>query len=507
MRKTVIVLPDGREISSGAGADTAVAGCQVTRCVNSGTELTLGSACAAMAEVKLFTPAGGLEIAPGDELTVYQEADGARQKLGVFIAEKPERPSANTLRITAYDRITRLDQDLTDWVNALTGWPYPLSDLAAMVCARCGVSLASAQIPNGSFLVQPFTAQAVTGRQLIQWIGQAAGRFCRANADGALEFAWYTPAPQSVGPGEGQVYCFQGGLTAADYAVAPIDKVQLQASGQDVGVIYPADSAGTNAYRITANPLLMGASKEALQPVAQALYTQLQGVSYTPCDLRLPGNSAIQAGHILTVTDPNGRTFQAYIMTHQSAGQQDKLSCTGSRRRDSTAAVNEAGFENLSGRVLNLRMDVDGIRAENREAGGRLSKLELTVDGMSTAVQQQTKDAQALRTDLTALQQTAQAVQVSVQSIHDTGVSKVRTATDYTFDERGLRIAKSGAQVENLLDNTGMYVTRSGQTVLQAGSDGVVAADVQVHNYLCIGQNARLEDYPAGRTACFYTGG
>lgn len=506
MRKTILVLPSGVEVSSGAGQETAIASCQVTQCVNSGTELTLGSACAAMAEIKLFTPAGGLQIAAGDELTLYQQVDGTRQKLGIFIAEQPARPSANTLSVTAYDRIIRLDQDLTGWVNSLTGWPYTLHDLAVMVCEACGVTLADTQIPNGSFLVQPFTAQGVTGRKLIQWIGQAAGRFCRATAEGLLEFGWYTPAPQSVGLGAGQIYYDQGGLTAADYAVAPIDKVQLRSSQEDVGVIYPADAAGTNAYQITANPLLMGAAKETLEPVAQALYTQLQGVSYVPCTVKLPGNSPIRAGHILPVTDKNGRTFQSYIMLRTCAGQQDRLESTGSHRRDSTAAVNELGFENLSGRVLNLRVDVDGIKAENKEADGRIATLEMTVDGIHTTVQQQTKDTQSLRTDLTTLQQTAQAVQISVQSIQDTGVSKVKTATDYTFDEFGLRIAKSGAQVENLLDNTGMYVTRSGQTVLQAGSDGVVAADVQVKNYLRLGDSARLEDYGAGRTACFWIG-
>jgi hypothetical protein len=108
---------------------------------------------------------------------------------------------------------------------------------------------------------------------------------------------------------------------------------------------------------------------------------------------------------------------------------------------------------------------------------------------------------------LTALEQTAASVQISVQNIREQGVSKVKTEANYTFDDRGLKISRSGEQMENLLDNTGMYVTRGNEAILQANADGVVAVDVRVKNYLCVGENARLEDYENGRTACFWTGG
>ena len=61
--------------------------------------------------------------------------------------------------------------------------------------------------------------------------------------------------------------------------------------------------------------------------------------------------------------------------------------------------------------------------------------------------------------------------------------------------------------MENLLDNTGMYVNRGQDVILQANGQGVVARDVKAVNYLIVGEHARLEDYgQAGedRTACFY---
>lgn len=94
-----------------------------------------------------------------------------------------------------------------------------------------------------------------------------------------------------------------------------------------------------------------------------------------------------------------------------------------------------------------------------------------------------------------------------MESIQTDGATKLKTGMGYTFDDNGLQIAREGQQMKNLLDNTGMYVTRSGQTILQANDKGVVATDVTVGNYLIVGTHARLEDYETGRTACFYLEG
>ena len=79
--------------------------------------------------------------------------------------------------------------------------------------------------------------------------------------------------------------------------------------------------------------------------------------------------------------------------------------------------------------------------------------------------------------------------------------------TGYTFDKYGLNIHKSGEEMHNTLDNTGMYVRRSGTDVLVANNNGVDAINLTASQYLIVGENARFEDYPGRRTACFYIGG
>lgn len=114
---------------------------------------------------------------------------------------------------------------------------------------------------------------------------------------------------------------------------------------------------------------------------------------------------------------------------------------------------------------------------------------------------------------VTAIEENADTISMRVTRLEtmDNEVERVRTTTGYTFDADGLNIYKSGTEMRNLLDNTGMYVTRSGEDILVANNEGVNAINLTARQYLTIGNNSRLEDYSDGinskRTACFYIGG
>lgn len=158
-----------------------------------------------------------------------------------------------------------------------------------------------------------------------------------------------------------------------------------------------------------------------------------------------------------------------------------------------------------SGETFFLDLDNSILRMKSLDdLDGKYSSVSVDVEGINATVSQQNSDINGLQEHMSTLQQTADSVSIQVQNIVDNGADKVTTKTGYTFNDDGLKITKSGQEIENLLDNTGMYVTRSGETILQANNAGVVATDVTVRNYLIIGTHARFEDYGDGRTACFY---
>lgn len=563
MLKTIIVLPDGTELSSGVTGTNAVQSVTITEMVNDSLELTLGSTCANMLEAKLITPEGGLPIAKGDELTVYREdLDGVRHKVGLFTTEKPTRPSANTMTVTAYDRVSWLDKDLTLWLDALDAWPYALHAFTQMVCQACGLTLANEEIPNGDYYVRAFSADGITGRQLIRWVGQIAGRFCRATADGEIEFAWYTPitthdvgitdkrptkrsedaivtddgngnitinanSVNVVDDGQGNVtissdqvevyddgngnvfltitnrldtlFYYMNSLTFEDYVVAPIEKVQLRQNEEDVGTVYPDTAEALNTYIITGNYLLTASSGDELVPVAQTIYEGLQGVTYTPCKVSVPANMHIRAGHIVHIIDKNGKKITAYVMTKTTSGQKDTLECTGSATRVSSTAVNNQTFKAIAGKVLNLRTDVDGLKVENKGTAGNVASLSLEIEGIEAQVKKQQQETEGIRQDYTNVSQTAENVAILVQSILDNGTDKIKTGMGYTFDDEGMHIKRSGEELSTLIDHTGMQVSRSKENVLQATAEGVKAIDITVKNYLVVGDYARFEDYTDGK--------
>lgn len=544
MLKSLIILPDGTELSSGIGTVNALRDVKLTQCVNAGTELTLGSVCADMIEATLLTPGGQLNVAAGTEVAFYKvDESGNRTKMGLFTLETPTRPSANTYRLTAYDRVSWLDRDLTQWLAGLTQWPYSLLTFAQMVCNACGLVLKNTEIPNGDFQVPKFSASGITGRRLMQWVAEACGRFCRATADGELELAWYTPAEVTLQP-SGDWFYYGDSLRYEDYQVAVIDRVQIRQNDRDVGVSY---GTGNNVYHITGNILLISDSETVLSGAAKVLYDVLQAVRYTPCRVSLPVNVRIRAGDILQVTDRNGKTFSVYVMNKVQSGHKETLECTGSAFRNSTTEVNNVQYSALSGKVMELQIGMDGLQTKAKELDGRLSSAETAItqnaDEISLratksevataetravaaagaeaelkaneALHSANEGIDALKTEMEAkFSVMSDEISISIEKTEDIreqvdgiqtgGVSKVRTSTGYTFDETGFTVSKSGREMKTQITEDGMTVYKNDNAVLTANNGGVDAVNLHASTFLIIGGKSRFEKFSDDRIGCFW---
>lgn len=116
-----------------------------------------------------------------------------------------------------------------------------------------------------------------------------------------------------------------------------------------------------------------------------------------------------------------------------------------------------------------------------------------------------------LTANITSITQTANDLSVRIDTLENTEIDHVTTSTGYTFNQDGLTISKSGEEITNLLDNTGMYVQRSDEDILTANADGVNAINLTARQYFNIGKYSRFEDYSNGtdtkRTACFHIDG
>lgn len=519
MYKNILVLDDGTEISAGTVGQNAIVSMTWTENVSKTTDLAPGAACANKIEAVIWVePGNDLLITSGTRLRYYREtAAGQRTLAGTFWAVKPTRQTRNTYKVYAYDAISKLDGIQSSWLRDNQGmFPLTVWQFAQKVAARCGVTITNTGLPrNGSYMVQAFYADNLTGRQLLAWAAEAAGTFLRATPDGQIEFAWYTLGEDGIGgSSDGKLatvvladgatlytandeifvvrvptpYYYKGSLSYEDYMTAPIDKVQIKSTDEDVGAIYPPDETGTNTWVISGNLLLSPTDADALAAAAQALWPVLNDVTYRPCSFTCKDDDALQVGQIVEVEDAKGNSWRTYLMSAEHSAGRVKFTATGNSSRDSTAAVNQQSFTNLQGKVLELQMGVDGLRITNRDLQGGLASLQLTVDGLETTVEQNYRDL----TDYVD-QETGQIKDEAVNEAVQQAVQQVdETLTFYpTTVEMNSAIQQSASQIQLSVSQTltGYSTTSQMQQYVNGQTSGILQ-DAQDYT------DSELERYP-----------
>lgn len=157
-------------------------------------------------------------------------------------------------------------------------------------------------------------------------------------------------------------------------------------------------------------------------------------------------------------------------------------------------------FSDMLGLINDNRDKVDSVESTMKDEIEKTeTELKRTTDEISAKVFSLSKSVE-MKLDRDGL----------LVELGQTGVDKVKTTTGYELGSEGLIISKSGEEIENKLDNTGMYVKRDDDEILTANKDGVKAKDLHAKTYLIVGAGdgrSRFEDYLVDRTACFWVGG
>ena len=398
MLQPILTLPSGTELKGGSPG-SAVKSLTLHTAVNAGQEFTIGSAFSDYIEAEIWAdPDGSLQITAGEALTYYRQDDaGNRTKVGVFYAEKPTRTKRNSYKVTAYDTMSKLDADFSGWLHANQAqFPKTIWQLVQLACQRAGVALASSSLPiNGIYSVQAFYADDLTCRQIISWAAEAAGCYAHMNADGKLQFLTYTDKRSTAkitpdGASNSTAY-YADSLSYEDYTVKAIEKVQIRQSDSDVGVIYPDSTTATNTYAVQGNLLLTTGTEANLKSVVQNLYNVLKNVTYTPCKVSVPSSSGLACGQIVHVKDAHGREFDTYLMSATISSGKASFESVGSASRESSSAVNNQSYKNLTGKMLEIKTSVDGLEVKASDLTGKYTDLKATVDGLSSEVKKDTK--------------------------------------------------------------------------------------------------------------------
>ena len=496
MLSNKFVRSDGTVIDS-----ASIISCKWTSGVNSSTNLTVGDTTADSVDVQIRNPKKG--IVTGEALEYYKVDGDAETKVGVFYAEVPTVASKVSIRFTAYDSIAKLGVNASPWLmENQDNFPMSLRAIVDAVCDLAGITGKPGTFSHEDLQVPAFYSDGITARQIVSWVAQIAGCFCRSTSSGGIEFAWYeaTETVISDSKATGTIQYMQDSLSCKQYQTDVIQRVQLKQADDDVGVIYPADADG-NVFAISGNLMLSMLDTPTLEAIAQDLYAKVKDISYTPAECKLFPTCAVNSGDIIKINTVQTGELTVYVMSVYTDSSGTQVSSTGDQNYSDKAAVSSEKYQNPQGRYFLLKKSVDGLKATAKDLQGNISDLEQTAEQISASVAAQDEAISQLTIK-------AGSIEASVQGIIDNGVDKVTTKFGLTIDESAVHIQRAGSEMENRLDETGMYVLRGDTVMLQANKDGVIGTDMTVRNYLIVGSHARFEDYTdddgnAG-TACFY---
>lgn len=441
MAKYELRLPDGTTL-------TALKSFTLTWQINDALDISLGSACAAMLEATLF---GDAPIETDMEIRCFEDG----QLMGSFCCQEPRR-TGSTLSFTAYDAMIRFDRDITAWLEVQT-FPIQAQALAQNLCGLCGVSL-DAQLPP--FEIPAFSQPGITGRQLLQYLGQLAGKLWHIRADGCLELLWFDAGPVEL------TACRQDTLRVAEAPAAPIERVLIRTSENEVGAVWPDGSLeSANTYILQGNPLLPPPADR--QAVAKELYERLKDYRCTPfsCTL-LPGQNILPG---MQVRLANGEISSVLKLTVKDG--QRSVEATANPTLQSTESFNRLQLDALPGRLLTVERTAEGLKAENADIRGAAAALSLKVEGITARVTSAEESAgdYALKSHVTALEQRADGLSLSVSELRKTADAKA-DKTQVTEITEHFRFGDDGLTITNSATGMGISLSEK-QVAFQGGAD------------------------------------
>ena len=243
------------------------------------------------------------------------------------------------------------------------------------------------------------------------------------------------------------------------------------------------------------------------------------GMTINQFDCSWRGNYLTEIGDKLALTTKDNEIVCAYLLNdvleYDGSLKQNTIWQYSSENADVSGNPTTLGevLKNTSAKVDKVNQTITSVVERTDELQSTVSSLQLTTENISAAVSETNKrvdeqtGAIVELTDKVNATMTSDAIRVEIQKeLAQTGTGKVTTATGFTFNEQGLTVSKSGAEMETTITEDGMTVSRGNTAMLTANSKGVVAIDLHAKTYLWVGDNSRFENYGSDRTGCFWVG-
>lgn len=319
----------------------------------------------------------------GAEVVTYiglELDDGTTEKIRICTMTVVEQPEDETVTIdlTCEDNMRKFDRNYSD---SKLKYPATRGQIVRDACEVCGVTLQTTSFDRDDYIVQIRPDDdALTFRQVLQWVAQIGCQWLRCDEYGRLNVGWYSnfneidmtvdengvlkAKNENLLCSDETVYAERGIFVTNDgtlrlYAtdgkgnVSEIDSTygftpqHTDVVITGVKVTEYSDStdeepesymSGTEGYMISVsdNKLIR---KGDGQTVASIIGEKCIGMVFRPFESECPTDVALEAGDSILIKDRNGKLYNSYLTTttlKPGAGQQIACNAKSAAKNSST---------------------------------------------------------------------------------------------------------------------------------------------------------------------------
>lgn len=366
----------------------------------------------------------------GDTIIVHKNAVIEKTRIcTVTVIEQPEDETV-TIDLTCEDNMRKFDRNYSD---SKLKYPATRGQIVRDACEVCGVTLQTTSFDRDDYIVQNRpNDEALTFRQVLQWVAQIGCQWMRCDEYGRLCIGWYSSINEeeliindlgvlktqddsnislelssangilSANNGtflenDGILRLFatdeKGNISEIEttYGFTP-HHTDVVITGVKVTEYSESSSDNPQTYMVGTEGYVLGISGNKLirvgdgQTIASIISEKCVGMRFRPFESECPTDVALEAGDSLIIVDRNGKIYTSLLTTTTlKPGSGQKIACNAK----SAAKNSSTQYSQATQAFVTARNMVKQEKTEREKALEEFGKRIDSATGVYTTVELQ----------------------------------------------------------------------------------------------------------------------
>lgn len=366
----------------------------------------------------------------GDTIIVHKNAVIEKARIcTVTVIEQPEDETV-TIDLTCEDNMRKFDRNYSD---SKLKYPATRGQIVRDACEVCGVTLQTTSFDRDDYIVQNRpNDEALTFRQVLQWVAQIGCQWMRCDEYGRLCINWYGSVNEeeltvdelgvlktqdgsnvnlNFSNSDGALSADNGTLLENDgilrlfatdekgniseiettYGFTP-HHTDVVITGVKVTEYSESSSDNPQTYMVGTEGYVLGISGNKLirvgdgQTIASMIAEKCVGMRFRPFESECPTDVAMEAGDSLIIVDRNGKIYTSLLTTTTlKPGSGQKIACNAK----SAAKNSSTQYSQATQAFVTARNMVKQEKTEREKALEEFGKRIDSATGVYTTVEPQ----------------------------------------------------------------------------------------------------------------------